>query len=291
MTKPPVPRRSVLFLPADKPRALDKARGLAADVVVLDLEDAVAPEGKAAARAAAQAALSSGDWGTRELVLRVNALDTPWGADDLAMAASSGAAAVLVPKVTGPACIARYHAALAGAPAGLALWAMVETCAAMLRLDAIGSAAQGTRLALLMAGTNDLAKEMRARPDAARSQLTGLLAQLVCAARAHGLVAIDGVCNRFDDPAVVLAEAEQGRALGFDGKSLIHPAQIEAANTAFAPGAAELEQARAVVAAFALPENAGKGAIQVNGRMAELLHAEQARATLALAEAIAARAG
>ena len=118
-----------------------------------------------------------------------------------------------------------------------------------------------------------------------------MLAQLVCAARAHGLVAIDGVCNRFDDPAVVLAEAEQGRALGFDGKSLIHPAQIDAANTAFAPGAAELEQARAIVAAFALPENAGKGAIQVNGRMAELLHAEQARATLALAQAIAARAG
>ena len=285
----PTPRRSVLFLPADKPRAIDKARTLPADVVVLDLEDAVAPENKAHARAAALAALTAGGWGGKELVLRVNALDTPWGADDLAMAATSGAAAVLVPKVTGPACIAHYHAALAPAPASLALWAMVETCAAMLRLDAIGATASGTRLALLMAGTNDLAKEMRARPDAARSQLTGLLAQLVCAARAHSLAVIDGVCNRFDDPAVVLAEAEQGRALGFDGKSLIHPAQVDPANQAFTPTPAELDHARAITEAFARPENKGKGAIQVNGRMAELLHAEQAHTLLALAEAISAR--
>lgn len=287
MAVPIRPRRSVLYLPATNAKALAKARTLPVDAVILDLEDAVAPEAKADAREMARAALAEGGWGRREMVIRVNALGSPWAAEDLAMVAASGAAAALAPKVDGPGDIARYHAALGAAPAGMALWAMIETCRAIPALPAIAACASGTRLAVFVMGTNDLAKEMRARLLPGRAPFVPALAATVQAARAHGLAAIDGVCNEVVDMGVFAAEAEQGAEFGFDGKTLIHPAQVDPCNAVFSPGAGELAWADAVIAAFALPENQGKGAIRVEGRMTELLHLEQARRLRAIAEAIA----
>ena len=284
----PRPRRSALYLPASNAKAMAKARGLAADVVILDLEDSVAPDGKLAARDAALAGLREGGWGRRELVLRVNALDTPWGADDLAAAATSGADAVLVPKIGSAAQLCAYNAALAAAPASLKLWVMIETCAAVPILDAIAALQATTRLSAFVLGTNDLAKEMHAQLRPGRAPFAAVLSAAVCAARAHGLTVIDGVCNEFRDLEVFRAEAEQGLEFGFDGKSLIHPDQIGPCNAVFSPSPAELEQAAAIAAAFALPENAGKGVISINGKMAELLHLEQAQRLLAIGAAIAA---
>lgn len=281
------PRRSALYLPATNAKALAKARTLPADVVVLDLEDSIAPNLKAEARAAALAAVAEGGFGERELVVRANGLDTAWGADELAALATAGADAVLVPKVSSPADIDRYHAALAAAPERLQLWAMIETCASMARLDAIAAKAHDTRLSLFTVGTNDLAKEMRARLTPERTPFLPFLAMTVAAARAHGLAVLDGVCNEFRDLDVFRTEAEQGLLFGFDGKSLIHPAQIEPCNAVFSPSEDEVRQARAVIEAFALPENAGKGVIQVNGKMTELLHLEQAQRVVAVADRIA----
>ena len=288
MLAPDRPRRSALFLPASNPKALAKARTLPADVVILDLEDSVAPEFKDAARAAALAAVREGGFGHREVAIRANGLDTTWGADDLAAIATSGADAVLVPKISGPDDVLACEAALAGAPAGLQLWAMIETCAAVLRLEAIAALAASTRLSLWNLGLNDLAKDMRAGKDAARTAFQPVLTLAVCAARAHGIVLLDGVCNEFRDLAVVRAEAAQGRLFGCDGKAAIHPDQIAACNAVFSPDAAELARAEAVIAAFALPENAGKGAITVDGKMAELLHRDEALRLVALAAQIAA---
>jgi citrate lyase subunit beta/citryl-CoA lyase len=272
------PRRSALYMPASNPRAIAKARGLACDVVILDLEDAVSPEAKADARAAAVAAVREGGFGRRELVVRINAPDTEWGAADLAALAEVAPDAVLVPKVSVPADLAVVRAALPQLP----LWAMIETPAALLRLDAIcGSPG----IAAFVVGPNDLALAMRMRVDAARTQLHGLLAQVVAAARAHGLVALDGVCNALDDPDRLAAECAQGAALGFDGKTLIHPNQIDAANTAFTPDADAVARAQAIVAAFAAPEAAGRGAIRLDGTMVERLHLAEAEYTLALAAA------
>ena len=287
MTPPDRPRRSALYLPASNAKAVAKAHTLAADVVILDLEDAVAPEAKAEARAAAAAAVRDGGFGTREVAIRANGIDTDWGAADLAAIAGSGANAVLAPKVSSPADIIRYHAALAAAPAGMQLWAMIETCASMAQLDAIAAMARTTRLSLFVMGTNDLAKEMRARLTPERTPFLPFLAMTVAAARTHGLAVLDGVCNEFRDLAIFRAEAEQGLLFGFDGKTLIHPAQIDPCNAVFSPGEDELRWARAVIAAFALPENAGKGAIQLDGKMAELLHREQAQRLIAVAERIA----
>lgn len=289
MVEAPRPRRSALFLPASNPKALAKARGLAADVVILDLEDAVAPEAKEEAREAAVGAVADGDWGPRELVLRVNALGTPWGAADLAAAAQAGPDAVLVPKVSSAQDVRACHAALAGAPAHTRLWVMIETCAASFRLEAIAACAADTRLAGFVLGTNDLAKEMHAQLRPGRTPFLPILTGAVAAARTHGLAVLDGVCNEFRDLGVFRAEAEQGLEFGFDGKSLIHPDQITPCNEVFSPAAHELAWAEAVVAAFALPENAGKGAIRVEGRMAELLHLDQARRLLTVAAQIAAR--
>lgn len=289
MTRPHLidrPRRSVLFMPASNPRAIEKARSIAADVIVLDLEDAVAPEAKAAARDAAVAAIAEGGFGARELVIRVNGLDTPWGPADLAAVAGSAADAVLVPKVAAPQDIVAVNTHLAGAAPHLALWAMVETCGAFLRLDAIAAESAHTRLAALVVGTNDLAREMRARPAADRAILMPMLTTAVLAARAHGLVALDGVCNEFRDLDVFAAEAAQGAALGFDGKSLIHPDQVAPANTAFAPSPADLASARALIAAFEAPENAGKGAIRHEGRMVERLHRDEAARLVAFARRV-----
>ncbi|WP_375381457.1 HpcH/HpaI aldolase/citrate lyase family protein [uncultured Sphingomonas sp.] len=276
------PRRSALFLPASNPRAIAKARGSAADVVILDLEDAVAPEAKVEARAAAVAAAQE-EFGGREVVIRVNALDTPWGAHDLA-ACAGAADAVLVPKIAGPDDVGQYDAALAGGSA--ALWVMIETCLAIARLQPIADRARDTRLSALVVGANDLALEMRARPGPARVELMPLLALTVAAGRSRGLTVLDAVCNDFNDLDRVAAECSQGRRLGFDGKTLIHPAQIDAANVAFAPDAEEVATAARIVAAFADPAAAGRGAIKIDGRMVERLHLLEAERMLALHRAV-----
>ncbi len=280
------PRRSALYLPASNAKAIAKARTLACDVVVLDLEDAVAPDRKDEARDAAVAAVNEGGFGHREVAIRVNGLDTPWWAADLAAIAGSLADAVVVPKVNGPEDIVAYQEALGAAPVALQLWAMIETCRSVGNLPQIAAMADTTRLSLWIMGTNDLAKEMRAQLTPCRTPFLPFLSMAVAAARAHGIAILDGVCNEFRDLDVFEAEARQGLMFGFDGKSLIHPAQIEPCNTAFSPSEAELARANAVIAAFALPENAGKGAIQVEGKMAELLHLEQAQRLLAIFERI-----
>ena len=288
MTQTLRPRRSALYLPASNPKALTKARTLPVDVVILDLEDAVAPENKIAAREQAVAALAEGGFGRRELVIRTNGLDTEWGAGDLAAAAAAGPDAVLVPKVSSPAEVRAYDTALAAAPAKTRLWIMIETCACLPVLHDLAACAADTRLAGFVLGTNDLAKEMRARPGPERTPFLPILTMAVAAARAHGLVVLDGVCNEFRELDRFTAEARQGLEFGFDGKTLIHPDQIAPCNAVFSPDATEIAWAEAVEAAFALPENAGKGAIKVDGRMVELLHLDQARRVLAVAAAIAA---
>lgn len=282
------PRRSALYLPASNAKAIAKARTLPCDVVILDLEDAVAPEMKAQARAAAVAAVLEGDFGNREVAIRVNGLDTEWGADDLAAVAASTADAVLVPKVSSARDIGRYQDALAQAPAAMQLWTMIETCEAVLNLDAIAASAASTRLSLWIMGTNDLAKEMRAQLTPCRTPFLPFLSTAVAAARAHGLAILDGVCNEFRDLNAFEAEARQGLMFGFDGKSLIHPAQIAPCNAVFSPSEADLAWAQAVIEAFEQPENQGKGAIRVDGKMTELLHLEQAKRLIAIAERITA---
>ena len=286
MTETARPRRSALYLPASNQKALAKARTLPADVIILDLEDAVAPDLKAEARAAAVAAVAEGGFGRRELVVRANALNTPWGAEDLAAISTAGPEAVLVPKVNSPQEVRAYDAALAAAPAHTRLWIMIETCACLPLLHDIAACAADTRLAGFVLGTNDLAKEMQAKLSRARTPFLPILTMAVAAARAHGLVVLDGVCNEFRDLDLFRAEAEQGLEFGFDGKTLIHPDQIAPCNAVFSPNAGEIAWAQAIVAAFELPENAGKGAIKVDGKMVELLHLDQAKRTLAIAAAI-----
>ncbi|AYJ86675.1 CoA ester lyase [Sphingomonas paeninsulae] len=286
MKTPDQPRRSALYLPASNPKAIAKARTLPADIIILDLEDAVAPDAKASARDAAIAAVREGGFGDREVAIRVNGVDTAWGADDLAAVAHSGVDAVLVPKVSTPSDIDRYDAALKDAPPSTALWAMIETCACVSQLDAIAARAETTRLSLFIMGVNDLAKEMRARLTPERTPFLPVLTLAICAARANGVVILDGVCNEFRDLGVFRTEAEQGRLFGFDGKTLIHPDQIAPCNEVFSPGTDELSWAHAVIAAFALPENAGKGAIRVEGKMAELLHLDEAERFIAMAARI-----
>ncbi|MEP6869676.1 MAG: CoA ester lyase [Novosphingobium sp.] len=280
------PRRSALYLPASNARAIEKARGLPADVAILDLEDAVPPEAKESAREAAVAAVQAGGFGAREVAIRVNGLDTLWGADDLTAIAGSGADAVLVPKVSSPADILRCQDLLVPAPAAMQLWAMIETCGAVPHLDAIARLCASTRLSLWIMGINDLAKEMRAQQTPERTAFLPIISLAVCAARAHGLAILDGVCNEFRDIDVFRAEASQGRMFGFDGKSLIHPDQIAPCNEIFSPDASELAWAQGVIAAFALPENQGKGVIKVDGKMTELLHLEQAERLMAVAAQI-----
>ncbi|HEX7852176.1 MAG TPA: CoA ester lyase [Sphingobium sp.] len=287
MTQTDRPRRSALYLPASNAKAIAKARTLPADVVILDLEDAVAPDMKAEARAAAIAAVQEGGFGDREVAIRVNGLDTSWGAADLAAVAASGADAILVPKVNTPEDIALYNAELGAAPASTQLWAMIETCASVGQLPAIAASAATTRLSLFVMGTNDLAKEMRARLTPERTPFLPFLSMTVAAARANGVAVLDGVCNEFRDLAVFRAEAGQGLLFGFDGKTLIHPDQIAPCNEIFSPGEDELRWAETVISAFTLPENAGKGAIKVDGKMTELLHLEQAKRLVAVAKRIA----
>lgn len=273
--------RSALYMPASNVRAIAKARDLPCDVAILDLEDAVAPAAKGTAREQAVAAVREGGFGARTLVVRVNGADTPWHADDVAALRTVRPDAVLLPKIGSADDL---HAARAAfGTSGPALWAMVETCAAMLRLAGIAGAAAATGTRALVFGGNDLAQEMRCDPGGERAPLQAALTLTVCAARTGGMIALDGVCNAIDDPARLAAECVQGAAFGFDGKTLIHPSQIAAANTAFAPGAARIDWARRVIAAFADPAQAGRGAIRLDGAMVERLHLAEAERIVALA--------
>ncbi|MDH4386311.1 MAG: CoA ester lyase [Caulobacter sp.] len=280
------PRRSALYMPASNAKAIEKARSLPCDVVILDLEDAVAPEAKEMARMQAVEAVKAGGFGRREVVIRANGLDTPWGQLDLELAALAGPDAILVPKVSSAADVAAYDRAIEKAPGHTSLWAMIETCAALFALDSIAQAAKTTRMTTWVMGTNDLAKEMRCRQTADRGPFWGPLSLSVAAARGHGLTILDGVHNDIENLESLIAVCEQGVDFGFDGKTLIHPKQVEPCNMVFSPAAAEVAWARSVIAAFALPENAGKGAIRVEGRMAELLHLSQAERLVAVSEAI-----
>ncbi len=266
--------RSALFLPASNPRAVEKARTLPCGVAILDLEDAVAPEAKVEARAAAVQAVRDGGFGPR-LGVRINGLDTEWGAADLQALAGTAVSLIVAPKVDDADAARALTAAL---PAGAALWAMIETPRALLNLNAIAGVAG---LEGLMLGVNDLAVGLRTGPSPDREPLKPWLAATVAAARAHGLLALDGVYNAFTDLEGFAAECAQGRLYGFDGKSLIHPSQIAPANAAFAPSEAEISHARAIVAAFAAPDAAGKGAIHIDGRMVERLHLSEAERVLA----------
>jgi len=287
------PRRSVLYVPGSNPRAHDKARTLPCDCVLLDLEDAVAPDEKERAREQALATIREGGFGPREVIVRTNTLKSPWGRDDLIAAAGSGVDAILLPKVEGPEGLAEVRDLLGeqGAPPDLALWAMMETPLAVIRAPEIAASGLAERypVNVFVTGTNDLAKETRAMIVPGRGPMLPWLSALVLAAHAYGLEIMDGVYNKLDDPEGFAAECEQGRELGMDGKTLIHPRQIEPCNAAFSPSADEVAAAREIIAAFDKPENADKGAISVGGRMVERLHADMARRTVALAEAIAAR--
>jgi citrate lyase subunit beta/citryl-CoA lyase len=268
------PLRSVLFLPASNSRAIEKARGLPTDAVVLDLEDAVGAEHKADARARMVETVHAGGFGERVVIVRVNGLDTEWGEEDLIAAAGAAPDVILVPKVSDADSLEAYHVRMAQAPERTHLWAMVETCAAVLNLREIASA--GGRLSALVVGVNDLSKDMRRPLSHDRTALMPALSLSVMAARANGLAVLDGVYNDLADLEGLEVECAEGRAIGFDGKCLLHPDQIAAANRAFAPTREELAWARAVVDAFAQPENADRGVIRVEGKMVERLHLRQA---------------
>lgn len=281
------PLRTALYLPANRASAVAKARGADCDAVILDLEDAVSPEAKTEARDAAIGAVREGGFGDRLLVVRINALSSEWGAQDCTAMSGSGVAAVLVPKLSSADELAQYRAALGAGPQ---LWAMLETCAAFLELPAIAEASGDTGLTTFVLGTNDLALEMRCILDTGRSAMLSLLTQSVVAARAHGLSILDGVFNALEDDTGFSDQCRQGAALGFDGKTVIHPKQLAAANAAFAPSDAEITKAESIVAAFAAPENTGKGVIKLDGKMVEVLHLREAQRSLQIRDAIAARA-
>lgn len=284
------PRRSVLYMPGSNARAMEKARDLPADAVILDLEDAVAPDAKATARELIAQALKQGGFGRREVILRINGLDTAWWRDDLAVA-TAGPDAVLVPKVSTPEQLREVGKHLVGvrADAKIRIWAMMETPLAMLNARDIAAATRepDTRLAGFVMGTNDLAKDTGARLVPGRAPMLPWLMTCVAAARAYGLAILDGVYNDLGNADGFAAECREARDLGFDGKTLIHPQQIAPCNEVFSPTADEIAWACKIIAAFDRPENAGKGVIQVDGRMVERLHADMARRTVAIGDAIA----
>ncbi len=284
------PRRSVLYMPGSNERALDKAKTIPADALILDLEDAVAPDAKIAAREKVCAAVASGGYGKRELIIRVNGLETPWGADDLFAAAKAAPDAILVPKVGRPGDIISSAKVLAGAgaPENTKLWAMIETPMSILNVREIAMAGieRENRLTCLVMGTNDLLKESHARAYKDRFAVVPWLSMTIVAARAYGLDVLDGVYNDFKDEIGFRAEAEHGRTLGMDGKTLIHPSQVSIANETFSPSEAEVAWSRKIIAEFAKPENEKLGVITVEGRMVERLHMVMAMRTVAIAEAI-----
>lgn len=281
------PRRSVLYMPGSNTRALEKAKGIPADVLVLDLEDAVSPEQKVAAREQVVAAVRAGGYGQRELVIRINGLDTPWAAADLQAVASSGAAAVCLPKVESAAQIEHVAAQLRqqGAPASMAIWAMIETPRGVLNAAAIAAA---PRMGALVLGTSDLAKDLRVPHTPDRLGFITSLGLAVLAARAAGIDVLDGVHLDLKDPVGLRAACEQGRNLGFDGKTVIHPDQVAIANEVFAPDAAAVERARRLLVVWREAEAQGQGVAVLDGKLVESLHAEEAERLLAIADAVAA---
>jgi citrate lyase subunit beta/citryl-CoA lyase len=283
------PRRSALYLPGNKARALEKGRTLPADVLIFDLEDAVGPDAKAESRTRVCEAISTGDYGPRELVLRINGLETDWHDDDLAAAAKSAAQGVLVPKVERAQQVQALAAALDsfGAPESLQLWVMIETPGAFLRAEEIASASD--RLAVLVIGTNDLVNDLHALHVPGRATVVPALSLAVLGARAAGKVILDGVFNAITDDDGFRAEAKQGREMGFDGKTLIHPSQIAPANEVFGPSDKELADARKIISAYEEAQAAGTSVITVDGRMIESLHVRDAQRIVALADLISAR--
>lgn len=287
----PRPRRSALYIPGSNARALDKGRSVAADVLILDLEDAVSIEAKDMARAAVGAAVGVHAYGKREVVVRVNGLDTPWIARDIAAIVSAMPDAVLIPKISKPEDIRRARAALhaAQAPENLSLWAMIETPLAVLNAGAIAATAtsnSGVPLAALVIGTNDLMRETGMRSVPGRAPLVPALTQCVLAARAYGIAVLDGTFNDLNNWDGFRAECQQGRDLGMDGKTLIHPRQVPIANDAFAPTADEVIWAEKVLAAFSKPENVNRAVITIDGKMVERLHERMALQVLETATAI-----
>lgn len=277
-------RRSVLYMPGANERAMEKAKTLPADALILDLEDAVAPDAKVEARKRVCAAASSGEYGKREIAIRVNAADTEWHTDDIAAAVAAGPDAILVPKVNSAAAVLALEASLASAPSRTALWAMVETPEAMLNASAIASASE--RLTVLVMGTNDLANELHAEHVPGRAPLLTGLSLCLLAARAAGKVILDGVYNNVKDMDGFESECLQGRQFGFDGKTLIHPSQLEPCNRIFAPSEAEVEKSRRIIEAFAQAQADGRGVVTVDGRMIENLHVRNAERILAMVSAI-----
>ncbi len=284
------PRRSVLYMPGSNARAIEKARTLPADAVILDLEDSVAPEAKANARQQVLDAVSAGGFAPREVVVRINALDTPWWLEDLNAAARAKPDAVLVPKVSTPRHLTDIAERMVDISAEhrMRVWVMIETPLAVLNAGLIAAEAVDveTQLAAFVMGTNDLAKETRAQITPGRANMLPWLMGCVAAARAYGLLIFDGVFNDLSDRDGFARECAQGRDMGFDGKTLIHPNQIEPCNAAFSPTADEIMQARKLVEVFDRPENRAKGVVEVDGRMVERLHAQMARRTLDIVQAI-----
>jgi citrate lyase subunit beta/citryl-CoA lyase len=286
------PRRSVLFMPGSNARALDKARNLPADGVILDLEDSVAPDAKPMARDQIAAAVAARGFGRREIIIRINNLESPWWQDDLAMAAAARPDGILVPKVSNPADVKMLEERLRALKAdpAIGLWAMIETPVAVLSAQQIAATARDgdRRLAGFIMGPNDIARETRMRMLPGRAAMLPLFSHCILAARAYGIEILDGPYNDISDIAGFAKECAQGRDMGFDGKTLIHPGQIDAANAAYTPPADEVARARKIMGVFDLPENVSKGVVQLDGQMVERLHVEMAKRTIAIADAIAA---
>ena len=287
------PRRSVLYMPGSNARALEKAKTLAADGVILDLEDAVAPDAKAAARDSVTAAVKAGGFGAREVFIRTNGLDTPWFADDLTAAMAAAPDAILIPKISNSEQLELIAQRMLSTHAAhrTRIWAMIETPAAIFNVRQIAAAAKDaeTRLSGFVLGLNDLAKETRARQVPGRAPMLSWIATCILAAREYGIDILDGVYNDISNTQGFDDECAQARDFGFDGKTLIHPNQIEPCNAVFSPPPDEVALARRMIAAFDMPENSDKGVVQIDGRMVERMHAEMARRTVAIADAIAAR--
>ena len=286
------PRRSMLFMPGSNARALEKARTLPADGIILDLEDAVAPDAKAVARDQIAAAVEARGFGKREVIIRINALDSPWWIDDVTMAGKARPDGILVPKISTVADLSAIADRLSDVNADFSIrvWAMIETSRAVLDADRLAAASRDAemRLAGFVFGPNDISRETRIRMQPGRAAMVPMITHCILATRAHGLEILDGPYSDIANIDGFAAECAQGRDLGFDGKTLIHPSHIEACNAIFTPPAEEVAQARKIIAAFQLPENAARGAIQLDGRMVERLHADMARRTIAIADAIAA---
>jgi citrate lyase subunit beta/citryl-CoA lyase len=287
------PRRSVLYMPGTNARALEKARTLPADAVILDLEDSVAPDAKATARKQVVEAVTAGGFGAREVIVRVNGLDSPWHVDDITATARAAPDAILIPKMSTPRQIESIGQRLFDLQTNhrTRVWAMIETPLAIFNILALAALADDSesRLAAFVMGTNDLAKDTRARIVPGRAPMVPWLMSCVAAARVYGIDILDGVYNDLGNAEGFARECGEARDMGFDGKTLIHPNQIEPCNAAFSPSAEEVAQAKKIIAAFDLPENKDKGVVQLDGRMVERLHADMARRTVAIAQAIEAR--